>query len=122
MTTLEVGLVGEASRTVTSALTARTLGSGDLDVFGTPALLALIEEAACRALDGVLSDDQTHVGVEVTLSHLAPSKVGNTVRGVATLSSVEGKKVRFACEAFDGDTLIGRADHLRVIAPRARFA
>lgn len=121
MPNLEVGLIGESSFTVTKELTARAIGSGDLDVFGTPALLALIEEAACRALDGVLAPEQTHVGVEVSLSHLAPSKVGATVRGVATLTEVTGKKLEFACEAFDGVTLIGRAQHVRVVADRSRF-
>lgn len=121
MRTLSPGLTGESSFQVSDALTAKAIGSGDLAVLGTPALLALIEQAACRALDDTLPPEQTHVGATVHLRHLAPTKVGATVRGVVQLVAVEGKRLSFTCEAFEGDTLIGRAEHTRVIADRARF-
>ena len=118
---LAPGRTGNATRTVTDADTASRLGSGDVAVFGTPALLALLEEAACRALDGALEPEQTSVGASVSLDHLAPSVVGAQVRATATLEAVEGKRLTFRCEAHDGDALIGRATHTRVIVPRARF-
>jgi fluoroacetyl-CoA thioesterase len=121
MTRPEEGLEGTAELTVTEELTARAIGSGDLEVFGTPALLAIIEEAACRALDGAVSAEKTHVGVSVQLEHLAATKVGAGVRATARLVAVDGSKLRFECEAFEGGKLIGRATHLRVMADRSRF-
>ncbi|MFP5223979.1 MAG: thioesterase family protein [Actinomycetota bacterium] len=115
------GLQGSAALTVTKGLTARAIGSGDLEVFGSPALLAILEEAACRALDGTIADDKTHVGVSVQMEHLASTKVGAQVRAEARLVSVDGSKLRFECSAFEGDKLIGRATHLRVVADRSRF-
>ena len=118
---LSAGLVGEARRVVTDDLTAVRLGSGDVPVFGTPALLALIEEAAVTALRGALSDGLTSVGTHVELDHLAPSRVGAEVRALATLTAVEGRALTFECEAYDGETLIGRATHKRAVVDRERF-
>jgi predicted thioesterase len=102
-------------------MTAKALGSGDVPVFGTPALLALIEEAAVTALLGALDDGMTSVGVHVELDHLAPSRVGAEVRALATLTAVEGRALTFECEAYDGETLIGRATHKRAIVNREKF-
>jgi len=118
---LSPGLVGEARRIVTEDLTAIRLGSGDVSVFGTPALLAMIEEAAVAALHGALPEGATSVGARVELDHLAPSRVGAEVRALARLTAVDGKRLMFECEAYDGDTLIGRAVHARVIVDRSRF-
>lgn len=117
-----VGATGEARRLVTQDLTAIALGSGDVPVFGTPALLALIEEAACAALRGVLDDGATSVGATVQLEHLAPSRVGAEVRAIARVTKVEGTRLEFQAEAYDGDRVIGRAIHTRVIVDRARFS
>ena len=119
---LTPGRTGEARRVVTDELTAIALGSGDVPVFGTPALLALIEEAAVASLHGALGDGDTSVGARVELEHLAPSRVGAEVRAVARLVDVDGRRLSFECEAYDGETLIGRATHARVVVPRARFA
>ena len=116
-----VGSTGEARRVVTDAMTAIALGSGDVPVFGTPALLALIEEAACAAVFGGLADGETSVGAAVELEHLAPSRLGSEVRALARVTNTEGKSLEFECEAYEGDTLIGRATHTRVIVSRARF-
>ena len=117
-----VGATGEARKVVTKELTAIAFGSGDVPVFGTPALLALIEEAACAALHGALDEGATSVGATVTLEHLAPSRIGSEVRAVARVTSVDGKRVAFEAEAYDGDRLIGRATHTRVAVDRARFS
>ena len=106
---------------VTPDMTAEQLGSGDVPVFGTPALLALSEEAAVTAVRDALSDGQTSVGTHVELDHLAPSRVGAEVRALATLTAVEGRALTFECEAYDGDTLIGRASHKRSVVDRERF-
>jgi predicted thioesterase len=118
---LSAGLRGEARRTVTDGMTAVALGSGDVTVLGTPALLALIEEAAVTALHGALPGGSTSVGTHVELDHLAPSRVGAEVRAFATLTYVEGRALTFDCEAYDGETLIGRATHTRAVVDRERF-
>ncbi|MGZ4128286.1 MAG: thioesterase family protein [Actinomycetota bacterium] len=118
---LTTGLMGEARRVVTDELTAIHLGSGDVPVFGTPALLALIEEAAVAAVHDALPDGSTSVGARVELEHLAPSRVGVEVRALARLVAVDGRALTFECEAYEGDKLIGRATHRRIIVERARF-
>jgi fluoroacetyl-CoA thioesterase len=119
---IAIGLTGEARRLVTSELTARALGSGDVDVFGTPALLAMIEEAALTTIASELAPEQTSVGMTASVEHLAPSRVGAEVRAVARVTAVDGRRVSFEAEAFDGETVIGRATHVRAIVDRARFA
>lgn len=116
------GMTGEARRTVTEELTAIRLGSGDVPVLGTPALLALIEEAAVAAVRDALEDGTTSVGTWVELEHLAPSSVGAEVRAVARVVLAEGRRLAFEAEAYDGETLIGRARHRRTMVARARFA
>jgi predicted thioesterase len=118
---LSAGLAGEARRVVTEDLTAIRLGSGDVPVFGTPALLALMEEAAVAAVHGALPDGATTVGSHVELDHLAPSRVGVEVRALATLTAVEGRALTFECEAYEGDKPIGRASHRRMIVDREKF-
>jgi fluoroacetyl-CoA thioesterase len=120
-TSLSAGLAGEARRTVTEDLTAMRLGSGDVPVFGTPALLALMEEAAVAAVHDALPDGATTVGSHVELDHLAPSRIGVEVRALATLTTVEGRALQFECEAYEGDKLIGRATHRRMIVDREKF-
>jgi len=120
-TSLSAGLRGESRHVVTPEVTAEALRSGDVPVFGTPALLALIEEAAVTALLGALPEGTTSVGVHVELDHLAPSRVGAEVRALATLTAVEGRALTFECEAYDGDTLIGRAVHRRAVVDREKF-
>ncbi|MFA5890455.1 MAG: hotdog domain-containing protein [Actinomycetota bacterium] len=115
------GLRGESRRAVTQELTAEHLGSGDVPVFGTPALLALLEEAAVTALRGSIPEGSTSVGTWVELEHLAPSRVGAEVHAVAQLTSVEGRALSFDCEAYEGERLIGRARHRRAVVDRARF-
>lgn len=118
---LSPGLTGEARRLVTDEMTAEHLRSGDVPVLGTPALLALIEEAAVASVRGVLPDGMTSVGGWVDLEHLAPARPGDEVRALARLTKVDGKRLSFECEAYEGDTLLGRALHRRTVVDRARF-
>ncbi|MCA1833622.1 MAG: thioesterase family protein [Actinomycetota bacterium] len=121
MSEIVAGMHGEASRHVTEELTAERLGSGSVAVFGTPALLAMIEDAAVDAVSASVSDGMTTVGTWVELEHLAPSRVGARVRATATLTGIDGKRLEFECEAFEGDVLIGRARHRRALVNVERF-
>lgn len=101
--------------------TAVALGSGDVPVLGTPAVLALMEAAACAAIASALDPNTTSVGTWAELEHLAPSNVGATVEATAELIAVDGRTLEFTCEARDGSTVIGRAKHKRAIVDREKF-
>jgi fluoroacetyl-CoA thioesterase len=101
--------------------TAIALGSGDVPVLGTPAVLALVEEAACAAIDPALSGGQTSVGIWVDLEHLASSKPGAEVSAEAELVGVDGGTLEFRCEAHEGTKLVARARHRRALVDRERF-
>lgn len=118
---LSVGSRGEARRVVTDDATAMALGSGDVPVLGTPAILAVIEEAACAAITGALDDGRTSVGTWVELEHLAPSKVGAEVVATVELTGVDGKTLAFTGEVRDGDAVVARARHRRAVVDRERF-
>jgi predicted thioesterase len=118
---LAPGLRGTATRTVTADLTARALGSGDVPVLGTPAVLALIEQAACAAVAGALSEEVTSVGAWAEVEHLAPTRPGAQVTATAVLVSVNGRRLEFTAETHEGDRLVARARHRRVIIDRAKF-
>lgn len=102
-------------------MTAAALGSGDVPVLGTPAVLALMEEAACAAIASALDGAATSVGTWAELTHLAPTKVGATVEAVAELTAVDGRTLEFACEAHEGTKVIARARHRRAIVDREKF-
>jgi predicted thioesterase len=115
------GLRGEARRTVGTEHTAEALGSGDVPVLGTPAVLALIEEAAVDAIREQLPEGATSVGVWVKLDHLAPSKVGAEVVATAELVAIENRLLDFLCEVRDGDRVVAKAEHRRVLVVRDRW-
>lgn len=115
------GLTHTSTLTVTDALTARAMGSGDLPVLATPAMTALMENAAMLAVASELPEGSTTVGGHITSSHLAPTPVGHTITATATLTKVEGRKLTFTVEAHGGETLLGQGTHLRFIVDRTRF-
>ena len=121
MERLAPGLTGEAERTVTDELTADAWGSGLVPVLGTPALVALIEEAAVTALEGHLPSGQTSVGVRIDVRHLAATPVGMRVRARADLVAVEGRHLIFQAEAWDEAEKVGEATHERVVVDGDRF-
>jgi fluoroacetyl-CoA thioesterase len=118
---LHAGLRASLARVVTEALTAEALGSGDVPVLATPAVLAMMEEAACAAIRPALRAGQTTVGTRVELEHLAPSKIGATVDVTSELTSVDGRTLEFACETREADRVVARARHARVVVDREWF-
>jgi len=100
--------------------TALAVGSGDLEVLGTPILIAWCEEATCAALD--LPAERTSVGTRVGIEHLAPSAVGATVTATARVLEVDDRRARFSVSAVDEHgTLLCRGEVDRVIVDRERF-
>lgn len=115
------GLSSEVKQTVGEAETAAHLGSGSLAVFATPALVALMENAAVRALEGYLPSDQTTVGGQIDVRHLAATPVGSKVRAQAELVEVQGSKLTFRIQAWDEIELIGEATHVRFLIEEEPF-
>ena len=103
---LEPGLCAEVDLSVSDADTARTLCSGEVDVLGTPRILALIEEATVKAVAGQLERGETTVGTRVELSHVAPIAVGSKVKAEVTLDKVEGRRLVFTASVSDGSGLV----------------
>lgn len=116
-----VGLKGVARLTVGETDTARALGSGDVDVLGTPRLLALFERATVEALTGILEDDQTSVGMRVQIDHLQPTPVGAEVTVEASLDKIEGRRMSFTVTASDTGGLIAAGKVTRVVVDRTKF-
>jgi predicted thioesterase len=118
---LAVGLTGETEAVVTEADTADRWGSGIVPVYGTPALVGLLEGAAVQALVDHLPPGQTSVGGWIDVRHLAPTPVGMRVRARAELVEVEGRRLVFHIEAWDETEKIGEATHERFVIDQERF-
>ena len=118
---VEVGLKHTSELTVTDAVTAVRMGSGDMPVLATPAMMALMENAAMLAVADDLPEGSTTVGGHIASSHLRPSKIGDVVRAVAEVTKVDGRKIEFKVSAYSGDVLLGEGTHLRFIVDRERF-
>lgn len=118
---IEIGLKHTSSLVVTDAVTALQMGSGDLAVLATPAMMALMENAAMLAVKEELPEGSTTVGGHIASSHLKPSKVGDTITAQAEVTKVDGKKIEFKVAAYCGDTLLGEGTHLRFIVDREKF-
>ena len=118
---IEIGLKYTSELTVTDAVTAVKVGSGDMPVLATPMMMALMENAAMLAVRDALPEGCTTVGGHIESSHLKPSRVGDVVRAEAELTKVDGKKIVFKVSAYSGDTLLGEGTHLRFIVDRDKF-
>ncbi|MGM0166368.1 hypothetical protein IGI39_001327 [Enterococcus sp. AZ135] len=106
---------------VTENQTAFKMGSGDLEVLATPALVAMMENCAKLLLSPELSAEQTSVGFKMDLRHLAPTAVGAEVKVEVQINETDKNKISFSIKAFDGEKLIGDAIHQRVIVDTADF-
>ena len=118
---IETGLKHESELVVTEAVTAVAMGSGDMPVLATPAMLALMENAAMLAVSDELPEGCTTVGGHIESSHLKPTKIGDTVKAVAEVTKVDGKKIEFKVAAYSGAALLGEGTHLRFVVDREKF-
>lgn len=116
-----VGLKGEAKLVVGNDDTALALGSGDVQVLGTPKLVALFEQATVEALSGVLEQGQSSVGMRVQVDHLQPTPVGAEISVEANLEKIEGRRITFTVTATDSGGLAAAGKVTRVIVDVDRF-
>ena len=118
---LQEGLQHTSQLTVDDTVTAIAMGSGNMPVLATPAMMALMENAAMLAVADHLPQGCTTVGGHIASSHLKPSRLGDTVTATATVTRIDGKKIEFKVEARCGDTLLGEGSHLRFIVDKEKF-
>ncbi|WP_027628902.1 thioesterase family protein [Ruminiclostridium cellobioparum] len=116
-----MGLTGEASVPVDGSNTAKTMGSGELEVFATPSMIALMEKAATNALKELMPAGSTSVGTMINVKHSAATPMGTKVTAKAVLTEVDGKRLVFTVEAFDEKEKIGEGRHERFIINIDRF-
>lgn len=116
-----VGMKGEVSALVEREDTAREVGSGDLLVYATPCMVAMMEGAACEAIAEALGENQTTVGTGLNIEHISATPVGLEVRAEAKVTAVAGKVITFAVTAFDEVGEIGKGTHTRVIVNSQKF-
>ena len=118
---LKKGLSSQSLVAVSAGNTAAAMGSGDLDVFATPAMVALMENAAMKAVADALPEGSTTVGAEMNVTHIKPSGLGAEITATAVLTGVEGRKLTFNVGARDAEGLIGEGIHVRYIVDREKF-
>ncbi|MCB2360734.1 thioesterase family protein [Clostridium estertheticum] len=115
------GLKSVMEQIVEKSDTANSYGSGDLDVYATPAMTALMENAAKNGIKKELPVGYTTVGIEISVKHIKPTPVGVKVRAEAILEKAEGKKLTFKVEAFDDMGKIGEGTHIRYVVKAEEF-
>ena len=118
---ISVGMTGEVFTMAEREDTALEVGSGSVLVYATPCMVALMEGAACEAIQEALPESKTSVGTYLQLEHLSATPVGMEIRAQATVTAVEGSIVTFSVEAFDEVGKIGEGIHKRAIVNTQKF-
>lgn len=118
---MEIGLTYTSTLVVSKDHVAAVMGSGDLHVFATPAMVALMENAAMLAVADYLPEGSTTVGAMMNTSHVKPSPVDESIRATAVLTEIEGRKLTFSIKAEDSKGIIGEAVHVRYVVDREKF-
>lgn len=118
---INTGIKGHTEITVTKELCAGNIGSGELDVFATPALVALAEETAWKSVSPFLEEGQGTVGTKINISHVSATPVGMKVTCESELTETDRRRLVFNIKAYDEAGLIGEGTHERFIIDNERF-
>ena len=118
---ITVGLKGHSETSVERQDTAYEVGSGDLLVYATPCMVALMEGAACEAIAPALPEDKTSVGTALDITHISATPVGLEVRAEACVTEVDGNMITFHVTAYDEAGKIGEGTHKRAVISTQRF-
>ena len=118
---LKTGIIGEQSVLVTDACSAKTMGSGTLDVFATPAMIALIEKTAWMSIAPELEPGQGSVGTDLKIQHLAATPLGMTVTARTELIEIDRRRLVFYAEVRDECGVVGKGTHERFLVNDVQF-
>ena len=118
---ITIGMCGEVSTLVEKEDTAQIVGSGDLLVYATPCMVALMEGAACDAINEAIPEGKTSVGIELNISHVSATPVGLEVYAEAELTAIDKNILTFKIAAYDESGLIGEGTHKRAIVTTQKF-
>ena len=118
---MNIGIKGFKEITVTKELTAISMGSGDLEVYATPAMIALMEGTASESVKAELEEGQGSVGTSIAIKHFAATPIGMRVRCESELVDIDGRRLVFKIEAFDEKDKIGEGTHERFIISNDKF-
>lgn len=118
---LEIGIKGIKEISVTEAMSAKEVGSGELDVFATPALLILVEETIWQSVASELEKDESTVGVKVDLSHISATPIGMKVKCESELIEIDRRKLVFSFTVYDERNKIAEGVHERFIVKKDKF-
>ena len=118
---IDKGKIGAFETVVSDANTAKTMKSGELDVFATPSLVAAMEAAAVSAVKDCIDSEYTTVGGGIDIKHIAPSIVGAKITATAEVVESDGKRILFKVSAHDGTGIIGEGTHERFVVNKAKF-
>lgn len=118
---MTIGQTYTSSLTVEEKHLACNVGSGDLPVFATPMMMALMENAAMLCVASDLTENESTVGGQIASSHIKPTVQGKKVTATAELTAIEGRKLSFRITAQDEDGTIGEGTHLRFIVNKEKF-
>jgi len=121
MVQIKVGANFKTTQTVTTNKLASFIGSGTAEVFATPMMLALMENAAFNCLNEFLDESETSVGTAISSSHISATPVGLEVYAVAEITAADGRKIDFKIEAFDSCGKIGEGTHSRFVVDKLKF-
>ena len=115
------GLHNSATLVVEHKDTAAVYGSGALEVFATPAMIALMEKTSLESVADKIGEGNTTVGIAVNIKHLKASPVGSTIRCDAKLIEVDRRRLVFEVKCFEGETLVGEGIHERFVVDSQKF-
>ena len=118
---IEKGIKGTAAVKADNSNTAKTMGSGSLDVFATPAMVALMEKSAVNAVADYLGEGETTVGTYLGIEHISATPVGMEITAVSEVTEVNGREIVFSVEASDNAGVIGKGTHKRFIVNSEKF-
>ena len=118
---MQIGITHTLTLTVTEKDSAKTYGSGTLDVFATPAMIALMERTAMESVAEYLAEDEATVGTAVNVQHLSATPIGCTVTCQSELTEIDGRKLTFKVTASDNKGVIGEGIHTRFIIKTEKF-
>ena len=116
-----LGMKGSAETSVEREDTALEVGSGNLLVYATPCMIALMEGAACNAIANAIAEDKTTVGIELNIKHLSATPVGMDVTAEAEVIAIDGNIITFRITAQDETGMIGEGTHKRAVVTTQKF-